>query len=525
MGRLRLRVAVVAIVAVIAGVVGVSAPASAASIGISTVGLTIDCTTLHSGYYQSLHVTTRFWGMTAGAQYTGDVQVTSPQATIAFAAPVVADTRGYGTVDTTATGTFVSGGAAVIELYSGGTQVLSQQVGLGSCASGVTVTGSLTAEAVCPTRYLTDFGQEQATTRHVHGTLTGFVPAEPYTFTFSQSSPLTTVSGVADATGAVQLDFMSDNLEASTYAGVYTTSQAQGVASADIVQTDPCPAMRTKYPAPASTSDIQGDGLSDLVAIDFSGRLLYYENDSWLRISGLPFTTSLVIGSGWGPQYGIRMQSMGDMTGDGYADLVAVRSDGSLVAYYNNIKSNPGHMPFTSGTVIGSGWQGFTSITLGDVNGDGFADLIARKADGTVWLYLNHFLSNPRHLPFSTGVPMTIPGLGLTDSFVAADVNRDGYADIVSSAGWTSLNRAPAGSPQMFIDAKGPQSGILNTLAADAPRAGWVAGVFNSWYIVTGVVIANPNGDGSLLYLEGLGYSGTAKVIGSGWQTIRTIIS
>jgi hypothetical protein len=234
---------------------------------------------------------------------------------------------------------------------------------------------------------------------------------------------------------------------------------------------------------------------------------------------------SQTIGSGWGPQFGLRMESAGDLTGDGYSELVAVRSDGTLVAYYNNMNSNPGRVPYTSGTVIGSGWQPFTSITLGDVNGDGLADLIARRSDGSVVLYLNHFFSNPGHMPFSSGVPMTIPGLATTDAFVAADLNKDGYSDVVNYSGWASLNRTPAGSPQMFIDAKDLQGTILASLGQYIPTAGWAAGFYGSG-VDTGVLIANPNGDGTLLELEGaMGQMTMRRVIGGGWQSIRQIIS
>ena len=38
---------------------------------------------------------------------------------------------------------------------------------------------------------------------------------------------------------------------------------------------------------------------------------------------------------------------------------------------------------------IGTGWQDFTQLALGDVTGDGLDDLIGVKADGSLWLAAN----------------------------------------------------------------------------------------------------------------------------------------
>lgn len=522
-GARRLRVAVLALAAVIAGVVGVAAPASAA-IQSTDLAAAIDCTSLQGGYYASLHVTGTVTGLTAAAQYTGDVRTTTPFARVAFGAPIVADAQGTATIDATISASFVSGDMDVFELFSGATRVFGKVVSLNTCGSGVPVTGTLSADAICTTRYIAG-GVEAASIRRIHGTLEGFLPAQTYTFTNVYAPGYSPVSAVADANGSVQLDFTSDGLENAGSLAVSTTSQHQTVGSVQLVKTDPCQPMWTSWPARAVPSDVNDDGVSDLVAIDFTGRLLYFQGSLNATSTGVPFTTSQTIGSGWGPQFGFRLEAMGDLTGDGYSEIVAVRSDGALVAYYNNINSNPGRLPYSSGTVIGSGWQGFTSVTLGDVNDDGYADLIARKADGSVWLYMNRILANPGHVPYTSGVPLTVPGLAPTDSFVAADVNRDGFADVVSYAGWVTLNRAPAGSPQMFIAEKGPQSGVLSNIGSYDPRAGWAVGSYDSWNDDTGLVIANPNGDGTLLYLDGLNWALQPRVIGSGWQNIRSVIS
>jgi hypothetical protein len=47
-----------------------------------------------------------------------------------------------------------------------------------------------------------------------------------------------------------------------------------------------------------------------------------------------------------------------------------------------------------------SSWGQFRNITLTDVTGDGRADIVATKPDGTLWLYAN---GTSDTAPYSTG--------------------------------------------------------------------------------------------------------------------------
>ncbi|MFJ5258844.1 FG-GAP repeat domain-containing protein [Streptomyces sp. NPDC088387] len=234
---------------------------------------------------------------------------------------------------------------------------------------------------------------------------------------------------------------------------------------------------------PDKPGDVNGDGNPDFFAVDGSDNLRLYGGTGGGRVATM---IPLSSGGGWS---GALLTHRGDWTGDFYEDLVARRSDDKLWLYPNNgqgeftddtkeevyffpdpetdvafdpktIKqivsvgditpdgesNNPDFIAVVgdqlwflpsyangmagSGYLIGgAGWGTMQFASPGDVDGDGFADLIARNTStGDLWIY--HGKS-----------PGDADGDGVSDggtdpASLGAPANRTAYA-----TGWTTTAR------------------------------------------------------------------------------------
>ncbi|HYO20114.1 MAG TPA: FG-GAP-like repeat-containing protein, partial [Dermatophilaceae bacterium] len=83
-----------------------------------------------------------------------------------------------------------------------------------------------------------------------------------------------------------------------------------------------------------------------------------------------------VVGSGWSGM--TKISAMGDWSGDGHVDLIAVDRSGVARIY-----PGAGAGRFLAPKVIGPGWEGFVSISaLGDETSDTRTDLLVVDRDG-----------------------------------------------------------------------------------------------------------------------------------------------
>ncbi|WP_225801432.1 FG-GAP-like repeat-containing protein [Streptomyces sp. NK15101] len=128
-----------------------------------------------------------------------------------------------------------------------------------------------------------------------------------------------------------------------------------------------------------SPGDISGDGRADVLARTPSGELwVYVSTGTW----NAPFHARKLVGKGW--QYYDQLIGLGDSDGDGNGDFLA-RTPSGVLFYYGSTGS-----PYTvkARKEVGRGWQQYNQIIgIDDDNANGVPDVLARGVDGTLYEY------------------------------------------------------------------------------------------------------------------------------------------
>jgi hypothetical protein len=219
----------------------------------------------------------------------------------------------------------------------------------------------------------------------------------------------------------------------------------------------------------APAGDVNGDGYADVVVGAYGytsgvGRAYLYLGAA----NGLATTIATTLTGAAGDQFGYSVATAGDVNGDGYADVVVgaphYNSDTGRVHVYLGGASRLASTAATiqTGAAIFNHF-GQSVATVGDVNGDGYADVAVGApyyADYTGQVYV--YLGGPGGL--ATTAATTLTGAAINDSFgfsvaTAGDVNGDGYADVVVGAQSYNNN---TGRAYLFL---GGASGLATTAA------------------------------------------------------------
>jgi hypothetical protein len=254
-----------------------------------------------------------------------------------------------------------------------------------------------------------------------------------------------------------------------------------------------------------STNEFDGDWRNDVVARETAtGYLWLYRGNGtggWLP--------RVRIGTGW---QGMNLiETVGDFNGDGKLDVIARQaSTGDLLLYRGNGKGG-----WLGSVRIGTGWQSMNVIFgPGDFNGDGRVDVLARQTStGDLLLYRGNgtggWLSRVR---VGTGWQ------GMNAIFGPGDFNGDGRVDVLA-------RRASTGELMLY-----PGNGSGGWLTPVRVGTGWQGmnaifgpGDFNGDR--TADVLARRASSGELALYPGNGTGGwlSPVVVGTGWQSINSL--
>jgi len=161
------------------------------------------------------------------------------------------------------------------------------------------------------------------------------------------------------------------------------------------------------------------DGVGDLLTLNSSGTLTFQQGNGKGAFSGT------VSGSGWSTS--VKAVPFGDLNNDRCNDVLVRMSDGSLRGYKPKCGLAP--TPSTSYTNLGTGWNAYNVLTSpGDLTGDKRADLLARKAStGDIYLF-----AAKSDGTLAAGKKIRSAWTGYTKIVGAGDLNGDGFGDVLA---------------------------------------------------------------------------------------------
>lgn len=179
------------------------------------------------------------------------------------------------------------------------------------------------------------------------------------------------------------------------------------------------------FPLRVVARDVNADGRPDLLlALQQGGGVGVMLNSSSTPGTFLPTVTSSTLGNP-------RSLAVGDVDGDGRPDVVALNLDQGEVGVLLNSATAPGTFPATA-AVYPTGGRSAQGVALGDVNGDGWLDIVAGGGGtGRVGVLLNRAAAPGTFAPVIT----YDSGGSYPQDVAVSDVNADGRPDIVVATG------------------------------------------------------------------------------------------
>jgi hypothetical protein len=174
-------------------------------------------------------------------------------------------------------------------------------------------------------------------------------------------------------------------------------------------------------------ADVDGDGLLDLYcAIGAERRTEIKRNELWIQQPGGRFVAALDMGAE-SPSDSSRYPLFLDLNHDGRPDLYsssegAPRDDG--LPDINHLYLNTGDHRFTEVQSLATGPLGWKCVSKGDVDGDGWDDLVVCAHEGDAHVYLNN-----RANDFTL---LASPAIGRWRDAKLVDMDGDGRDDLVT---------------------------------------------------------------------------------------------
>ncbi len=237
-----------------------------------------------------------------------------------------------------------------------------------------------------------------------------FAPGEDFS-----TGVLPTFAAIGDLDGDGQTDLAVTNQISGSVSVLRNTSTAGVISYATKMDFS-----TGSFPQSVAIGDLDGDGKADLaVANSTSNTVSVFRNTS--TVGAISYAAKMDFGTGTGP-FSV---AIGDLDGDGRADLVVTNSNSNNVSVFRNTSTAAGVISYAAKVDFATGSKP-QSVAIGDLDGDGKVDLaVANRGDNTVSVLRNTstgVISYADKVDFTTG---TNP-----QSVAIGDLDDDGKTDL-----------------------------------------------------------------------------------------------
>jgi hypothetical protein len=321
-----------------------------------------------------------------------------------------------------------------------------------------------------------------------HAGVTAPTPTATWEFTVgARSAPVDTSWGSA-------LDVNGDGYADAVIGPHLYLGGPKGLASsASITLTNPSGVTFPFQGPGVSVGDVNGDGYADFLVKNPAAA--GYDDAAYVFLgsaSGLAATPSFTLGGTSFEFVGGSVAGAGDVNGDGYADILLGDPDVGMGMAYLYFGSATGPPTKPDITLTGTSYIafGYSVAGAGDVNGDGYADIVIGDFDAglssgsgvSAYIFLGS-ASGPGPTPSIGLVSSDDTGAYTSSVACAGDVNGDGYADVLigSSTGdstggaflYLGSANGPAASPSLIFEAVDSNFGLQVAGVGDVDGDGY----------------------------------------------------
>ena len=268
----------------------------------------------------------------------------------------------------------------------------------------------------------------------------------------------------------------------------------------------------------ATAEDVNGDGYADVIVGAYlydngqpdEGRAYVYLGSA----AGLATTATWTAESDqMSANFGYSMAPAGDVNGDGFADVIVgayaydngQTDEGRAYLYLGSAAGLAATAAWTAESDQARAWFGYSVAPAGDVNGDGYADVIVgapyyaagQTDEGRAYVYLGSAAGLAATAAWTAESDQAGAIFGASVA-TAGDVNGDGYADVIVGAHFYDNGQPDEGRAFVYLgSATGPAATAAWT--AESDQAG-------AWFGTSVATAGDVNGDGYADVIVGAPY-------------------